>query len=226
MNKIILFFTVFFTFTNASGAKAEEFVAEGSADCGPISWAIDLCGEQNRELAAHRADQEADRLCGEHSSTKLSTYTYSEYTYNFGVYAKAQATYECSDDLPKEVITCSTNILTSVCGTGKIQINLLQNDALEVSKFELINGDVGCWFAEFSTNGALKRIESPHQLISYKKYEMSIPHINESTVIGNVIFGKRNRNAEELAYLELIPNEITTEFGALHGRYNLACSRN
>ena len=44
--------------------------------------------------------------------------------------------------------------------------------------------------------------------------------------LGNVTFGKRTQVEQELAYLELVPNEITTEFGALHGRYNLACSRN
>lgn len=65
-------------------------------------------------------------------------------------------------------VKCSVRTLQSVCGSGKIELNL---DFDEMT-FKLTNGDVGCWISDIIHTGKIVLTDNPTRGYNSRSYDL------------------------------------------------------
>jgi hypothetical protein len=118
-----------------------------------------------------------------------------------------------------DVTTCNADILTSICGSGNVEISI-DNDSMS---FQLHYGDVGCWFTEIKIEGKLIEEKAPHHLFGSKKFQLVTD--TDNIEIGKLIYSSQDRYRNGLAQLTVISNKVMSSQGALFGRFNLGCDK-
>jgi hypothetical protein len=114
-------------------------------------------------------------------------------------------------------INCNAEILTSMCGSGKVRIIINKQDM----SFKLSHGDVTCWFSDFFLEGHLKEVKAPHHLFNTHQYQMI--NSTDETILGQFIIQNKEHQYQPLAQLTLTQNRPMAKKGARFGRYNLIC---
>ena len=109
--------------------------------------------------------------------------------------AAAKATAE--NQLPNTKVKCSVEVISDICGSGQVSIEISQGN------FVLKNGDVRCWFGDFTLLGKVVRPRADHSGSAVTVDLMtSQGHDNEEDLVGHLTYRRGQDGKAPIATLE------------------------
>lgn len=108
-------------------------------------------------------------------------------------------------------ITCEAQLIHTMCGSGQVEVTIDES----AKTFNLRNGDVHCWMADYVLSGTIEKKERSYPYFSDYDYQFL------STDAEKPNFAEFIYDPElKVASLKLIE---PTRFPLIHQNYNLTC---
>ncbi len=108
-------------------------------------------------------------------------------------------------------ITCEAQLIHTMCGSGRVAVTIDES----AKTFNLNNGDVNCWMADYVLSGTIDKKEPSYPFFSDHEYQLSS------------IDAEKPNFAEFIYDPELKVASLTllepTRFPLIHQNYNLTC---
>lgn len=115
--------------------------------------------------------------------------------------------------LPEKSVRCAVEVIADICSSGKIAIEFFQDN------FVLSNGDVHCWFGDFSLSGRMLNQRSDHTGLAAMA-DLVVSEKNGDLLVGHLTYRSARDGRLPLATLETKSLEFR---GGKSAIYHMQC---